>query len=282
MLGEYYRLTKPGEIYGNSLTAVAGFLLGSKWHISLPAFLALLVGLGLVMAGSLVLNNWTDRGIDRQMTRTRGRALASGKIPVRNALIFAGLLLAGGFWLLSYTNTLTMLVALVGFIDYVILYGLAKRRTTWSTIIGSVSGAVPIAAGYAAATGRFDTGAWLLFAIMTVWQMPHFYSIGIFRRDEYAAAGLPIRPVNKGAAAARQSILWYMASFLLGILLLTYFGYTGLVFAGIMGAVSVLWLWKGLTVSTADYTVWGRQIFRWSLVVLLCLSVMLSIAPVLP
>src|SRR4051794_25620067 len=166
---DYCRLVKPGEVYGNSLTALAGFFLGSHGRVLTATFPALLFGLALVMAGCLVINNWIDRDIDSRMERTKSRSLAKGSISNRNALVFAAALLVGGFSLLSLTNLITILVVAVGLIDYVVLYSLAKRRTSWSTVIGSVSGAVPVAAGYTAATGRLDLGAWLLFAVMTIW-----------------------------------------------------------------------------------------------------------------
>jgi protoheme IX farnesyltransferase len=279
---QYYRLIKPGEVYGNSLTALAGFVAGAHGKVLTARFPALLFGLALVMAGCLVINNWIDRDIDARMERTKSRALASGSIPVKNALMFAGVLLVAGFGLLTLTNWVTELVVLAGLIDYVGLYSLAKRRTSWSTVIGSVSGAVPIAAGYTAATGRFDLGACLLFAVMTIWQMPHFYSIGMFRSSEYAAASLPILPVKIGAARTRRHILLYVMAYLPAVLLLSYFGYTGKVFAVVMAAISVYWIWQAITGSTADYSAWARKNFGVAMMVLLGLCVMLVLNPFLP
>jgi protoheme IX farnesyltransferase len=281
-LHEYYRLVKPGEVYGNSLTALAGFFLGSHGKVLTAAFPALLFGLALVMAGCLVINNWIDREIDSQMERTKSRALAQGSISSKNALVFAAALLVGGFGLLAFTNLVTIFIVVVGLIDYVVLYSLAKRRTTWSTVIGSVSGAVPVVAGYTAATGRLDLGAWLVFAVMTIWQMPHFYSIGIFRQSEYAAAGLPILPVKIGAARTRYHILAYVLAYLPVVLLLSYFGYTGNFFAGVMAVMSVYWIWQAITGSTADYSAWARKNFGVAMVVLLGFCVMLVLNPFLP
>lgn len=281
-VGEYYRLVKPGEVYGNSLTAIAGFLVGADAQVVAGRFLALLFGLGLVMAGCLVINNWIDRGIDQKMTRTQDRALAKGSISVRSALIFAAVLLSVGFFLLSFTGWLTVAIAATGLIDYLVLYSLAKRRTSWSTVVGSVSGAVPIAAGYTAATGRLDAGAWLLFALMAIWQMPHFYTIGMFRREEYAAAGLPILPVRKGLEVARRRVLWYMAAYLPAVLLLSVLGYTGRVFGAVMGIVALAWLVQGLALRSGDKAAWARRVFRSCMLVLLCFCIMLSLNPYLP
>lgn len=278
----FVRLVKPGEVLGNSLTAIAGFVVGSAGYLDGRIFLALLVGLALVMAGCLVTNNWIDRGIDQKMTRTRTRALASGQISSRAALIYAAVLLIAGFYLLGFTNWLTVAVAGVGLVDYLVFYSLAKRRTPWSTVIGSVSGAVPITAGYTAATGRLDLGAWLLFAVMTLWQMPHFYTIGMFRREEYAAAGLPVLPVKKGLETARQRVLWYITAYLMAVLLLSYFGYTGRIFAAVMGLVTLVWLWQGLTFRPPDPAIWARRVFGTCMLVLICLCVMLCLNPILP
>jgi len=205
VLKAYYRLTKPGIIYGNLLTAAAGFLFASKWHIVPGLFAATLAGTSLVIAAACVYNNYIDRNIDKRMARTKKRALVQGTISGKHALIFATMLGVLGFaLLLAYTNTLVTVIGVIAFIDYVVLYGISKRRSVYGTIVGSISGAAPIVAGYVAVTNQFDLGALLLFFILVYWQMPHFYGIAMYRFDDYKAAGIPVLPVQKGMARGRD------------------------------------------------------------------------------
>jgi protoheme IX farnesyltransferase len=160
LLKKYYRLTKPGIIYGNLISATAGFLLASNHHINLWLLLATLAGTSLVIASGCVFNNYLDRNIDKKMARTKKRALVLKTIPVINALVFAMVLFIAGFAVLGlYTNWLVVVIGLVGFVDYVVLYGYSKRHTMHSTLVGTVAGATPILAGYCAARGHFDSGA---------------------------------------------------------------------------------------------------------------------------
>ncbi|MDB5181323.1 MAG: protoheme farnesyltransferase, partial [Candidatus Saccharibacteria bacterium] len=199
MLKAYYRLTKPGIIYGNLLTAIGGFLFGAQGDINPYLLVAMSVGTSMIIASACVFNNYIDRDIDAYMARTKKRALVSKQISPTKALIFGGALgLIGVIVLYCFTNIPTLALGIIGFVSYVFLYTFSKRRTVYSTLIGSISGSTPIAAGYTAATGQFDSAALILFLIMAIWQLPHFYAIGIFRRDDYAAAGVPILSVVKG------------------------------------------------------------------------------------
>ena len=280
----YYRLTKPGIIYGNLLAAGAGFLLASKGHIDFWLGVALLVGTSLGIGSGCVFNNYIDRGIDKKMKRTQKRALVSGVISGRNALIYATVLGVVGFYILAaYTNWLVVLVGAIGFIDYVILYGLAKRAAPVGTIVGSISGATPPVAGYVAVTGHFDTGALLLFVIMVIWQMPHFYSIAIFRMKDYQAAGLPVLPAKKGVRTAKFSITGYIIAYIIASLGLTLAGYTGITYGLVMLVLGGLWLDKALAgFSAKDDVAWARKLFGFSLIVLLAFCVMISANMVLP
>lgn len=280
----YYELTKPGIIYGNALTAIAGFLLASKWHIDGRAFFVMLVGTSLVIASACVLNNYIDRGIDHAMARTKKRALVSGDITPKNALIYAVILGILGFGLLvTYANILVVYIGVVAFVDYVILYGFSKRHTVYSTLIGSVSGSAPIVAGYVAARGHFDLGALLLFLIMTCWQMPHFYAIGMYRLDDYAAAHLPILPVKKGMHTTKIRIIGYMVAFNIAILLLALYGYAGWTYATIMLGLGLTWLWRGVQGFKApDDKKWARTMFFFSLIIIMALSGTLAIGSILP
>jgi protoheme IX farnesyltransferase len=283
LLKDYYRLTKPGIIYGNLMTVAAGFLLASKWHIDFKLFVSLLAGTGLIIASACVFNNYLDRGIDAKMARTKTRALVSGKISARNAIIYAAVLAVLGFAILTQTNTITFIIGVVAIFSYVVLYGVAKRKTVHGTLVGTIPGAASLVAGYTAVTGKLDMGALLLFLIMLAWQMAHFYSIALYRQKDYKNAGIPVLPVVKGAKRTKLEILLYTFLFVVLVTLLSLNGYSGLVFLLVMAPLGLYWLYKGLQgfdIKKDDK--WGRQMFGFSLIVLLTLSVMLSVGSVLP
>jgi heme o synthase len=284
MLKAYYRLTKPGIIYGNVLTAIAGFLLGSDGKIDFVRLLATLTGTALVIASACVINNYIDRDIDAKMKRTKKRALVSGTITGAQALTFAGLLgVIGLIVLATQTNMLTLWIGVIGFVDYVVLYTWSKRHTMFATLIGSISGATSITAGYTAATNTFDIGALLLFMILVLWQMPHFYAISLFRQDDYAAARIPVLPIVKGVLHTKIQILLYIAAFAATVVALTIFGVTGYTFVAVMGLLTGMWLWRGLQGFEADdHVSWGRKMFLFSLVIIMALSALLSIDTWLP
>lgn len=280
----YYRLTKPGIIYGNAITAIGGYLLASAFHIDAGQFLGMLAGLSLVIASGCVYNNYIDQDIDRVMARTKKRALVNGSVSGANALAYATVLGLLGFLSLGlYTNPVTLYSAMFGLFAYVVLYSIGKRKSVHGTVIGSLSGAVPPVVGYCAVTGSVDTAAVLLFLIMVCWQMPHFYAIAMYRKQDYAAAGLPVLPVKKSMAAAKRYILAYIAAFLAAASLLTVFGYTGYTYLVVMALASGYWLGLGLRVmQPPDNIRWARKMFGFSLLILLVWAAMLAAGPFLP
>jgi protoheme IX farnesyltransferase len=295
MLKEYYRLAKPGIIYGNLFTTVAAFLFATKWSLSTVGpvehaavlFIATAVGISFVIGSGCVFNNYLDRDIDRKMERTRERALVTGKISVRNALIYSLVLLAlGAVLLYMFVNLLTLMIALWGWVAYVILYGYAKRLGWWGVLVGSIPGAVPIVVGYTAVTHTFDATALVLFLILVVWQMPHFYGIAIYRLDEYVAAGIPVLPAVKGVRIAKLDIIAYIIAFILSTSTLFIIKAAGYVYLVVMLVVSVVWLWKalkGLKISDKEMErKWAKKVFLFSLIVLTTFSIVLAVSPLLP
>lgn len=285
---QYYRLTKPGIIYGNVLTTIASFLYASHWKLSVGRFAAAVIGTGLTIGAACVCNNVLDRRIDRAMERTKTRALVQGDIRASSALLYAALLGMAGFSMLAvFVNWLTVGVGLVGVFFYVVVYGLAKRRTKHGTLIGGVSGATPILAGYTAATGRMDLTAILLFLILLFWQMPHFYAIGIYRQKDYAAAGLPIWPVEVGIASTIRWMVVYTILFLAAVAAFGVVGQAGAIYTVCMVLIGTYWIWlgfKGLrpAVLLGDGLKWARGMFGYSLMTLMLLSALLAIEPTLP
>lgn len=283
-LKSYYSLTKPGIIRGNTITAIAGFFFASKGHIDFGLLLALAVGLSLIIASACVFNNYLDRDIDAKMARTKKRALVAGTISVQNALIYASLLgLLGSSILGIFTNMLAQIIALFGLFAYVILYSIVKRYTLHSTVIGSISGAVPPVVGYTAVTDRFDHTALILFLILVFWQMPHFYAIAMYRREDYVAAKIPVLTVKRGMRAAKIQIMLYIAAFTAAAAALTKFSYGGYTYLAIAIILGLTWLGFGLKdFNRKDDKLWGRQMFHVSLAVITTLSIMISINAWLP
>jgi len=274
----YYYLTKPGIIYGNAMTAIAGFLLAAKGHPNWTIFAAMLFGTSLVIAGACVFNNYIDRNIDSKMERTSWRALASRKVPVRSAMIYGVILtLAGLALLIAGTNLTTVMAGAIGFIDYVALYSYSKRHSEHSTLVGSISGSMPIVAGYTAARGHFDLTAGLLFLFMSAWQMPHFYAIGIYRLKDYKAAGLPILPVTKGVKATQRAMLPYLVIVLASVLALWLHGALKLISALVLLVIVLDWSRLILNFKPKQADKWARRVFGYSLIIITVMSAILSL-----
>lgn len=285
MIGAYYRLVKPGVLYGNVLTAAAGFFLASKGSVDWWLFAATIIGTTLVIASACALNNYLDRDIDSLMERTKTRPSVTGAVSGRRAVIFAAVLsILGMVVLYFWVNLLVVGIGLAGFVVYVWLYGaFSKRRSIHGTLVGSVSGAAPILAGYVAVTNVIDLGAVLVFAILFVWQMPEFYSIAIYRRDEYKKAKVPVISVVKGIRHTKGQIMFYLVAFTIFVAALAAYGYAGYTYFAVMMALCAYWLWLGVkSLRSRNDGYWSRRVFRHSLVVLLIFSLLVSVEAWLP
>jgi protoheme IX farnesyltransferase len=283
VIKKYYQLAKPGIVYSNVMTAAAGYLFASKWRIDFGLFLYLIFGTAFIIASACVFNNYIDRSIDAKMSRTKTRITASGKISSRAVNLYAIILGLIGFTLLTQTNTLTFLIGVVAFFSYVVLYGIAKRKTVHGTLVGTIPGSASLVAGYTAATSHLSLAALLLFLIMLSWQMAHFYSIAIFRLEDYKAASIPVMPAIKGIKTTKIQIITYAVLFTFATISLTLFQYTGLIFLIVMASLGLYWLHKGISgFNFNSDTKWARGMFGASLIVLLVFSAALSFGAVLP
>lgn len=276
---------KPGVMYGNVLTGAAGFLLAARGNVDLWLFVATMVGMTLVVGGACALNNYLDRDIDKKMLRTQKRPSVTGEVPARSIMWFAVLLAASGTLILAWwVNWLVVLVGIIGFVTYVWFYGAwSKRQSVHGTIVGSISGAMPIVGGYAAVSGQVDIGMLVVFLILFFWQFPEFYSIAIYRRKEYAAANVPVISVAKGVETTIRQIFIYTVLYVLSTLLLTPLGYTGVTYFVVMLIAGVYWIyigWQGF--HAKDSEAWARKMFRFSMVTVLVLCGMLAVGPIAP
>lgn len=284
----YYSLTKPGVLYGNVITGVAGFLLGAGYfgRFNIVLFVATIVGMSLVIASACVLNNVLDQDIDAKMERTKRRAMAMGEVANASAIIFSAVLGVLGIIILAvWVNSLVVAIGVFGFVVYVWLYGaLSKRLSIHGTLVGSISGAMPVLAGYVAVADRLDVAALLVFLMLFFWQFPEFYSIAIYRKKEYARAKIPVMSVVKGVVSTKRQIFVYTVLFTVSSLLLTIAGYAGWIYFVVMALVNIYWIRIGLSglSKNIDSDAWAHKMFHSSLIVLLVLSLMLAIGAYLP
>jgi heme o synthase len=207
---DYLALTKPLVVLFHLITAATSMVLAAGGLPGLPLMAATLLGGGLAAAASNVLNGYYDRDIDRLMPRTANRPLPAGRIGPFNALVFAAALLGAGLLLLVLrVNGQASLMAAAALVYYVVVYTIwLKRRTYWSSIVGSAAGAFPPLIGWIAVTGQIGLTAVLLFAVVVLWTLPHFWSLAIWRGREYSSAGLGMIP-------QRHASLWILGSALL-------------------------------------------------------------------
>ena len=214
VFSSYVALTKPRITLFVVMTAFVGFVAGTKGSLSgMDAALLLhtLVGTALVASGTSAFNQVWEKDLDGRMERTAARPLPSGRIPLAGAALFAGALsVVGLVELLLFTNGITAALAAFTLVSYVCVYTPMKTRSPASTIVGAIPGALPPLGGYTAAAGALGLPGLALFAILFVWQLPHFFAIGWRHRVDYAKAGVVILPVvdPTGRSTARQTLLW--------------------------------------------------------------------------
>ncbi len=280
MIKNYYELTKPGIVWSHTFIALAGLVFATHHHgVNLSLFLHVLCGIALIVASYCVINNVLDRDIDAKMERTKDRSIPKSEISIPHALIFAGALGVLGAAILFFgTNLLTLLVELVGAFFYLALYTPLKRTTVHSTLIGGVSGATPLVAGYVAVTNTLDIAALILFLVMIAWQMVHFFAIATYRLKDYQTANIPVFPVRYGVFVTKIVMLVYAVIFAYATFALYIAGGASVLYAYTTGFASTLWiLFCVLGFWVIDDGRWGQKMFFYSLFVLLIFAVMISI-----
>lgn len=279
-MGDYYRLTKPGIVYGNALTALAAFVFASRGVVDLGVLGAMLFGLMFSIASACVINNILDRDIDIHMERTKERALPMGRISVQSATIFAIVLFCIGSGLLYFfVNVLALLVTLFGVGMYLLVYTPLKRVSIHSTIVGALAGAVPPVVGYVAVTNAFDITSLLLFLILVCWQMTHFLAIAIFRVDEYRAAQIPVMSVRVGMFRSKVIMVVYAFLFSFALYALALVNHLGPFFTIPLGILACGWIILSLQgLRTSNDARWAKQLFFYSIAVLMIFSFLLALS----
>jgi heme o synthase len=195
-LRDYYTLTKPEVNLLILMTTSAGYYLASRGPLRIGGLLNTLIGTLLVASGTATLNQWLERVWDGQMRRTASRPLPAGRLSAHAALWFGILVsIAGGLYLTVAVNGLAALLAISTLLSYLLVYTPLKRRTALCTLLGAVPGAMPVLIGWAGASATIGGNAWLLFAIVFLWQFPHFLAIALLYREDYARAGYRMLPL---------------------------------------------------------------------------------------
>lgn len=218
---DFIAFVKPRLVLMILITTAAGFYIGSQQAVNWLRCLHTLIGAGLTAAGVLGLNQYLERDIDAQMKRTQDRPLPGGRMLPLEALLFGVMLTGGGMLYLTFiVNPLSGLVISLIVASYLFLYTPLKRKTSLCTLIGAVPGALPPVVGWAAARGTVTAEAWVLFAILFLWQLPHSLAIAYIYRDDYAKAGLRLLPVihPDGASTRRQIVINCVALLAIGLL----------------------------------------------------------------
>lgn len=215
LIADLKALFKASVLIANVLPVFSGFWLAlyftdSSLNDHWVDFFLIMIGSTLVMAGALVLNNWYDVDIDSVMDRTKNRPTVTGTISLNIVLTMGIVFTAIGFLLLLFTTLEAVIYGFIGWFTYVFLYTMwSKRRYTFNTVIGSVSGAVSPLIGWTAITSGFHVVPMMLFLILFIWQMPHTYAIAMRKYDEYKAAGVAMLPVVRGFAVTKRQIFVY-------------------------------------------------------------------------
>lgn len=269
-LADYAELTKPGVTSLILFSTLVGFYLASPAALDLPLLAHTLLGTALVAGGTAALNQYWERESDARMRRTRNRPLPAGRMEAWKALAFgAGLSVAGAAYLLWQVNWLTSLLAGLTLISYLFFYTPLKTRTPQCTLVGSFPGAIPPLIGWAAVEGELTLAAWILYAVLFLWQFPHFLSIAWLYQEDYARAGIAMLPVVEpdGASTARQ-VLGYSAVLLPVSLLPTWLGVTGnLYFAGTLLA-GLAFFYYGVRAARARTKIEARRLLQASVIYL--------------
>src|SRR6266436_2585115 len=231
-LRAYYALTKPRVVSLIVFTAVIGMFLATPGMVPAQVLLAGTLGIALVAGAAAAINCLLEQKIDAVMQRTRWRPLPRGELTVQQTLVFTAAIGSLGLWLLyRFVNPLTMWLTVATFIGYAIVYTvLLKPATPQNIVIGGASGAMPPVLGWAAVTGEVTTEAMLLFLIIFAWTPPHFWSLALYRTEDYARAGLPMLPVTHGNKYTRLHVLLYTIILFACTLLPFAYGMSGLIY----------------------------------------------------
>jgi heme o synthase len=270
---EYLSLTKPRVSLLIVFTAIVGMVLASPGMVPLPALLFGTLGFGMASGSAATLNHILDRRIDREMARTRRRPLATGNLRTSQALVFAGVLCVGSMLVLWLSaGTLCALLTFCSVIGYAVIYTVwLKHATPQNIVIGGAAGAAPPVLGWVAVTHAIDVQALVLFMIIFTWTPPHFWSLAIARRDEYAKVGIPMLPVTHGIPYTRRQILLYTVLLIVCTLIPAVIGMSGLIYLAAALVLNARFLYLAVALQRGVRPDLPIRTFRFSITYLMAL-----------
>lgn len=268
---DFLSLTKPRVVAMIVLTTLAGYYLGSAdIPFEFVRLLSTLVGTAVAAGGTLALNQYLERDLDARMQRTRDRPIPDGRLAPADALAFGALLTAAGvLYLALAVDVLPAAVTAITSVAYLFAYTPLKRRTSLCSVVGAVPGALPPLTGWAAASGGLDLGAWIIFAIMFLWQIPHSLAIAQLYQSDYARAGVRLLPVidPDGTSTGYQIVINSLALTAVG-LMPTAIGLAGSFYFCIALALGLGLLASAIRLARSGTSVDARRLLLFSLVYL--------------
>ena len=283
-IAQYWALTKPRVTQLAVFCAVIGMFLAvpglPDWRLLLSAT----IGIWLLAGAAFAVNCLVEREIDSRMARTARRPMARGEITVVQTLLFSGLIGGAGMWVLyTLVNPLTMWLTFATFVGYAVIYTIIlKPATPQNIVIGGLSGAMPPALGWAAIANDVPMQAWILVLIIFVWTPPHFWSLALYRRDDYAKSGLPMLPITHGLAFTQFQILLYTIVLVATTMLPFAVKMSGLIYLASASILGIIYLWYAWRLYKHYSDLIARQAFTYSIIYLSVLFVALLVDHYLP
>jgi heme o synthase len=278
-LGDYYTLTKPEVNLLILMTTSAGYYLASRGPLKIGGLLSTLAGTLLVASGTATLNQWMERVWDGQMRRTLSRPLPAGRVSAREAFWFGTLLsIAGGLYLAFAVNGLAAFLAVSTLLSYLLIYTPLKRKTALCTLLGAFPGAMPTLIGWAGACAAINRQAWYLFALLFLWQFPHFLAIALMYREDYARAGYRMLPqFDLDTRFTRVEIVSFTIILVITTVLLPEAGSSGLSYRIAMAVAGVFMLYPVGKLMKSASTAFASRVVHASVIYLpVVLGVMIA------
>lgn len=269
-MNDYLALTKPRITWLILMSTGIGYFFGQAGSLDLLVLIHTLAGTALLASGTATLNQWYERDADARMNRTKSRPIPAGRVSPRNALLFGiALIAAGELELAIAVNPLTAWLGFFTVASYLLLYTPMKQRSWWSTTVGAFPGAMPPLIGFAASRGNLTIEAWILFAIIFLWQFPHFYAIAWMYKDDYARAGIRMLPVVEpdGVSTSRQ-ISAFALLLLLGSLMPSFLSMTGHWYLGAAVTLGAVFLRSATRLSRERTSLNARGVLKASVLYL--------------
>ena len=283
-IAQYWALTKPRVTQLAVFCAVIGMFLAvpglPDWRLLLSAT----IGIWLLAGAAFAVNCLVEREIDSRMARTARRPMARGEITVVQTLLFSGVIGGAGMWVLyALVNPLTMWLTFATFVGYAVIYTIIlKPATPQNIVIGGLSGAMPPALGWAAIANDVPMQAWILVLIIFVWTPPHFWSLALYRRDDYAKSGLPMLPITHGLAFTQFQILLYTIVLVATTMLPFAVKMCCLIYLASASILGIIYLWYAWRLYKHYSDLIARQAFTYSIIYLSVLFVALLVDHYLP